>query len=329
MKFTSISLIIVFIFSIKVSVKAQDPSAITEFESTEQGILIPRMSTDQRNNILTPADGLLVYDMDINVFYFYTTTNGWTSLEASEKLTSLSLSGDGQSIDYIDEDNNTNNINLCSIVGNCESVTSLNYNSMTKELSYTDENNSSSNISLTDLVSSMTDSNNGKTIATHTSGDGTLTNIEETITTLTDNNDGTYTYTSENGTTTLISAGGGSSKSVIGTSIFPSGATFYAGPFTNNNNSVESDAAYPMPAGTISELRVYSPGTSDNTLTVTVIRNGAPTSVTCSITAGQNTCDDLTNSQAFTAGDLLSFRLERPGSTPGKYLRVTTVWEAN
>ena len=33
-------------------------------------------------------------------------------------------------------------------------------------------------------------------------GDGTVTAIEETVTTLVDNGDGTFTYTSEDGTTT-------------------------------------------------------------------------------------------------------------------------------
>ena len=41
-----------------------------------------------------------------------------------------------------------------------------------------------------------------QTIATHTSGDGTVTAIEETVTILTDNGDGTFTYTSEDGTVT-------------------------------------------------------------------------------------------------------------------------------
>ena len=54
-------------------------------------------------------------------------------------------------------------------------------------------------------MSSVSDDNtntNVQTIATHTSGDGTVTQIEETVTTLVDNGDGTFTYTSEDGTTT-------------------------------------------------------------------------------------------------------------------------------
>ena len=52
------------------------------------------------------------------------------------------------------------------------------------------------------VVSDDNANTNVQTIATHTSGDGTVTQIEETVTTLVDNGDGTFTYTSEDGTTT-------------------------------------------------------------------------------------------------------------------------------
>ena len=55
------------------------------------------------------------------------------------------------------------------------------------------------------LISVVTDDNANtsvQTIATHTSGDGTVVAIEETVTTLVDNLDGTFTYISEDGTST-------------------------------------------------------------------------------------------------------------------------------
>ena len=84
-------------------------------------------------------------------------------------------------------------------------MTTLVFNTTTNELEYTDENGDVNIVDLGDLISVVTDDNtntNVQTIATHTSGDGTVTEIEETITTLVDNGDGTFTYTSENGTTT-------------------------------------------------------------------------------------------------------------------------------
>ena len=46
-------------------------SAILDLRSNEKGILIPRMSTDDRNNIANPANGLLVFDENENAFFYY------------------------------------------------------------------------------------------------------------------------------------------------------------------------------------------------------------------------------------------------------------------
>jgi hypothetical protein len=48
-----------------------DNSAILELFSTQKGFLVPRMTTVQRTAIATPAAGLLLYDTDINCFFFY------------------------------------------------------------------------------------------------------------------------------------------------------------------------------------------------------------------------------------------------------------------
>lgn len=48
-----------------------DQSAIVEMQSTSKGILIPRMTTVERLAIGTPANALMVYDTDLNCFYFY------------------------------------------------------------------------------------------------------------------------------------------------------------------------------------------------------------------------------------------------------------------
>ncbi|TVR79203.1 MAG: collagen-like protein [Chitinophagaceae bacterium] len=48
-----------------------DPSAILEINSIEKGILIPRMTSTERNNIILPAQGLMVYDTDDNAFWYF------------------------------------------------------------------------------------------------------------------------------------------------------------------------------------------------------------------------------------------------------------------
>ncbi|MDD3877557.1 MAG: hypothetical protein PHT69_13135, partial [Bacteroidales bacterium] len=50
------------------------PSAIMELESTTKGILIPRLKTTERNAISSPANGLLVYDLDYGQFWYFNGT---------------------------------------------------------------------------------------------------------------------------------------------------------------------------------------------------------------------------------------------------------------
>ena len=58
-----------------------DITSILEVYSTSKGILIPRLTTAQRNAIITPANGLLVFDTGIDCFMFYSLTlSGWQSL---------------------------------------------------------------------------------------------------------------------------------------------------------------------------------------------------------------------------------------------------------
>lgn len=51
-----------------------DLSSMLDVSSTSQGILTPRMTTAQRVAIATPANGLLVYDLDERTFYYYEAT---------------------------------------------------------------------------------------------------------------------------------------------------------------------------------------------------------------------------------------------------------------
>ncbi len=49
-----------------------DPSAILELVSTNKGLLIPRLSSGEREGIVSPATGLLVYDTTLSGFYYWT-----------------------------------------------------------------------------------------------------------------------------------------------------------------------------------------------------------------------------------------------------------------
>ncbi|MFI5220377.1 MAG: tail fiber domain-containing protein [Bacteroidia bacterium] len=76
--------------NIGVNNPAPDASALWDMVSTDKGILIPRMTSAQRNGIASPANGLLVYDNTLGKFYFF---NGTIWLPIGGNL-GWSLTGD-------------------------------------------------------------------------------------------------------------------------------------------------------------------------------------------------------------------------------------------
>lgn len=57
------------------------PNALLEIVSPDKGLLIPRMSSAQRNAISSPANGLLVYDTDRHSFYSCNGRTGWVEMK--------------------------------------------------------------------------------------------------------------------------------------------------------------------------------------------------------------------------------------------------------
>lgn len=55
-------------------------SALFEVNSSDRGVLIPRMSSSSRDSIVTPAEGLLVYDSTYHSFWFYK-NDVWTEIQ--------------------------------------------------------------------------------------------------------------------------------------------------------------------------------------------------------------------------------------------------------
>lgn len=65
-----------FAGSVGIGIASPDTSAKFQVDSTTQGLLVPRMNEDDINNIASPADGLLVYNLDQQVHCFWDST-GW------------------------------------------------------------------------------------------------------------------------------------------------------------------------------------------------------------------------------------------------------------
>lgn len=58
-----------------------DPSSAMDITSNSQGLLVPRMTTIERDGITSPAESLLVFDTDEDLFYYYNTTaSSWIAL---------------------------------------------------------------------------------------------------------------------------------------------------------------------------------------------------------------------------------------------------------
>ncbi len=55
-------------------------SAALDVRSTTKGMLVPRMTVAQRNNIATPATGLLVYQTNSTPGFYYYNGSAWTAL---------------------------------------------------------------------------------------------------------------------------------------------------------------------------------------------------------------------------------------------------------
>jgi len=106
----TINLIIVLLFSMSIMSQnvgintdgsTPDSSAILDIKSTDAGLLIPRMTTAQRLAISSPANSLVVYDIDIGCIFFYNSSvSKWINLcnpnSANTPIKLVTLTG-GQS----------------------------------------------------------------------------------------------------------------------------------------------------------------------------------------------------------------------------------------
>lgn len=79
--------------SVGINTATPHPSAILEVHSNAKGLLVPRLTTLQRNAIVSPASGLLVFDTDWKQFIFFADT-GWAKIPAGNP--SWTVSGNDQ-----------------------------------------------------------------------------------------------------------------------------------------------------------------------------------------------------------------------------------------
>lgn len=140
-----------------------DRSSVFHVESTTQGMLLPRLTTIEQNNILNPASGLIIYNTDHNEFRFnygapvspkwiktsrnqavkYSNSNADTSINvnSNSKINAPIIStlewNDDTSVYSVDTNNNTVtvvNSGRYKIVINVSLITSTNTARLTPEM---------------------------------------------------------------------------------------------------------------------------------------------------------------------------------------------------
>jgi hypothetical protein len=96
------------IFSqVGIGTTAPNVTSIFDVTSSTKGILVPRLTSTQRVAIASPAQSLMVYDTDVDLFYYYSiSNNSWTAINVGSinniSATSYTLStlDNGRILDF-------------------------------------------------------------------------------------------------------------------------------------------------------------------------------------------------------------------------------------
>ena len=72
-----------------INIETPDPSAALDITSTTGGLLVPRMTTTQRDAISSPATGLMIYQTDGTVGFYYYNGSSWAEVAATSKTYSV------------------------------------------------------------------------------------------------------------------------------------------------------------------------------------------------------------------------------------------------
>jgi len=91
--------------SVSESGQDPDPSAALDVISTNKGVLLPRLTTEERNQIVDPAEALIIFNTDNNCFQVFI-NNRWASIWCREDcVESIAPTGIAGTTDICDGDN--------------------------------------------------------------------------------------------------------------------------------------------------------------------------------------------------------------------------------
>ncbi len=77
--------------SISQSGSPANASAMLDVSSTNSGVLLTRLTTTQRNAVINPAEGLLIYNVTTHSFNYFTQGH-WVEIVAGRTVTSFRIS---------------------------------------------------------------------------------------------------------------------------------------------------------------------------------------------------------------------------------------------
>ena len=66
--------------NVGIGTNTPDPSAIVDMSASDKGMLVPRMTSAQRTAIVNPAEALMVYDTDVECYFYFKLSTGWLNL---------------------------------------------------------------------------------------------------------------------------------------------------------------------------------------------------------------------------------------------------------
>jgi uncharacterized protein (TIGR02145 family) len=195
---TTLMLFTAFGFAqVGINTETPDASSALDIESTTGGILIPRLTETQRDAISSPATGLMIYQTDQTIgFYFYDGT-AWTRIEgvAGPQGEQGPVGADGQ--DGATGAAGTNGTNGSDGSDGNGIASTTDNNDGTFTLTFDD----GSTFTTSDLTGPQ-----GTTGAAGTNGtNGSDGSDGNGIASTTDNNDGTFTLTFDDGSTSTTS----------------------------------------------------------------------------------------------------------------------------
>ncbi|MFI5172704.1 MAG: hypothetical protein ACHQFW_09945 [Chitinophagales bacterium] len=100
--------------SVGIGTLSPNASSALEIVSTSQGVLVPRMTKSQRDAILTPATGLLIYQTNSTPGFYFFNGSTWAAVTAKGANTSLSNLAAATSVNQNLTPNANNTIDLGS-----------------------------------------------------------------------------------------------------------------------------------------------------------------------------------------------------------------------